>query len=124
MLECSLHRTLRFGSKLKSVVETAREQVAESIGAHPLDMIFTSFATESNNAAIAAALRGTDKPTTSSGQALPVKGQSQTRAGEGVKKSRAEQKHLTRRRKDAEAQRDQRIYSWRPLRLGVFARDC
>jgi cysteine desulfurase len=47
----------RFGSKLKLVVETAREQVAELIGAHPLDVIFTSCATESNNAAIAAALK-------------------------------------------------------------------
>ena len=47
----------KFGSKLKSVVETAREQVAELIGAHPLDVIFTSCATESNNAAIAAALK-------------------------------------------------------------------
>ena len=47
----------RFGSKLKLVVETAREQVAELIGAHPLDVIFTSCATESNNTAIAAALK-------------------------------------------------------------------
>src|SRR5208283_2274742 len=47
----------KFGSKLKSVVETAREQVAELIGAHPMDVIFTSCATESNNAAIAAALK-------------------------------------------------------------------
>ncbi len=47
----------KFGAKLKSVVETAREQVAELIGAHPLDVIFTSCATESNNAAIAAALK-------------------------------------------------------------------
>ena len=39
------------------IVSTAREQVAELIGAHPLDVIFTSCATESNNAAIAAALR-------------------------------------------------------------------
>src|SRR5208337_4162864 len=38
-------------------VETAREQVAELIGAHPLDVIFTSCATESNNAAIASALK-------------------------------------------------------------------
>ena len=63
----------KFGSKLKSVIETAREQVAELIGAPSRDVIFTSCATESNNAAIAAALRGTG--------ILPVKGQSQTRAG-------------------------------------------
>ena len=47
----------KFGAKLKSFIETAREQVAELIGAHPLDVIFTSCATESNNAAIAAALK-------------------------------------------------------------------
>ena len=47
----------KFGSKLKSVVETAREQVAELIGAPSRDVIFTSCATESNNTAIAAALK-------------------------------------------------------------------
>lgn len=47
----------KFGAKLKSVIETAREQVAELIGAYPTDIIFTSCATESNNAAIAAALK-------------------------------------------------------------------
>jgi cysteine desulfurase len=47
----------KFGAKLKSVVETAREQVAELIGAPSRDVIFTSCATESNNTAIAAALR-------------------------------------------------------------------
>lgn len=47
----------RFGSKLKRVIETAREQVADLIGAHPLQVIFTSCATESNNAAIHAALK-------------------------------------------------------------------
>ena len=47
----------KFGAKLKSVIETAHEQVAELIGAHPMDVIFTSCATESNNAAIAAALK-------------------------------------------------------------------
>lgn len=47
----------KFGAKLKSVIETAREQVAELIGAHPMDVIFTSCGTESNNAAIAAALK-------------------------------------------------------------------
>ena len=39
------------------MIETAREQVAELIGAHARDVIFTSCATESNNAAIAAALK-------------------------------------------------------------------
>ena len=47
----------KFGSKLKGVIETAREQVAELIGAQPREVIFTSCATESNNAAIHAALK-------------------------------------------------------------------
>ena len=47
----------RFGSKLKSVIEKAREQVADLLGAHPLEIIFTSCGTESNNTAIHAALR-------------------------------------------------------------------
>jgi cysteine desulfurase len=47
----------KFGSKLKSVIETARSQVAELIGAHAPEIIFTSCATESNNAAIHAALK-------------------------------------------------------------------
>jgi cysteine desulfurase len=47
----------KFGAKLKSVIETAREQVAELIGAHSMDIIFTSCVSESNNAAIAAALK-------------------------------------------------------------------
>jgi hypothetical protein len=38
-------------------VFTGREQVAELIGAHPMDAVFTSRATESNNAALAPALR-------------------------------------------------------------------
>ncbi len=38
------------------MIETAREQVAELIGANPMDVILASCATESNNAAIAAAL--------------------------------------------------------------------
>jgi cysteine desulfurase len=36
----------KFGSKLRSVIATAREQVAELIGAHSMDVIFTSCATE------------------------------------------------------------------------------
>jgi len=47
----------KFGSKLKTVIETARAQVAELIGAQSRDVIFTSCATESNNAAIHAALK-------------------------------------------------------------------
>ena len=47
----------KFGSKLKTVIETAREQVADVIGAHPREVIFTSCGTESNNAAIHAALK-------------------------------------------------------------------
>ncbi len=46
----------RFGSKLKTVIEVARAQVAELIGASPGEVMFTSCATESNNAAISAAL--------------------------------------------------------------------
>jgi len=49
--------TYKFGAKLKTVVEMARAQVAELIGAQPRDVIFTSCATESNNAAIHAALK-------------------------------------------------------------------
>jgi cysteine sulfinate desulfinase/cysteine desulfurase-like protein len=47
----------KFGSKLKGVIETAREQVAGLIGASGREVIFTSCATESNNAAILAALQ-------------------------------------------------------------------
>ncbi len=47
----------KFGSKLKGVIETARAQVAELIGAQPREIIFTSCAMESNNAAIHAALK-------------------------------------------------------------------
>ena len=49
--------TYKFVSKLESVIETARAQVAELIGARPTEIIFTSCATESNNAAIHAALK-------------------------------------------------------------------
>lgn len=51
----------RFGSKIKPVVETAREQVAVLIGANPREIVFTSCATESNNAAIHAALKANPK---------------------------------------------------------------
>jgi cysteine desulfurase len=51
----------KFGSKLKGVIETAREQVAELIGAQPREVIFTSCGTESNNTAIHAALQANPK---------------------------------------------------------------
>ena len=47
----------KFGSKLKGVIEKAREQVADLIGAGPREVIFTSCGTESNNTAIHAALQ-------------------------------------------------------------------
>jgi cysteine desulfurase len=49
--------TYKFGAKLKTAIETARAQVAELIGAQPSEVVFTSCATESNNAAIHAALK-------------------------------------------------------------------
>jgi cysteine desulfurase len=49
--------TYKFGSKLKTVIETARVQVAELTGTHSTEVIFTSCATESNNAAVNAALK-------------------------------------------------------------------
>jgi len=47
----------RFGAKLRTVVEKAREQVAGLIGSYIGEVLFTSCATESNNAAIHAALK-------------------------------------------------------------------
>ncbi|HEX5397479.1 MAG TPA: aminotransferase class V-fold PLP-dependent enzyme [Verrucomicrobiae bacterium] len=47
----------QFGSKLKTIIGGAREQVANLIGASPEEILFTSCATESNNAAIQAALK-------------------------------------------------------------------
>jgi cysteine desulfurase len=47
----------RFGSKLKTLIGAAREQVADMVGALPEEILFTSCATESNNAAIQAALK-------------------------------------------------------------------
>jgi cysteine desulfurase len=45
----------QFGSKLKTVIQSAREQVAELIGANPVEIVFTSGGTESDNTAIHAA---------------------------------------------------------------------
>jgi cysteine desulfurase len=47
----------KFGSNLKKAIETARAQVAELISARQAEIIFTSCATESNNAAIHAAFK-------------------------------------------------------------------
>jgi cysteine desulfurase len=47
----------RFGSKLKTIIGTARDQVANLIGALPEEILFTSCATESNNAAIQSGLK-------------------------------------------------------------------
>ena len=49
--------TYKFGSKLRAVIDTAREQVAELLGAQHREIIFTSCGTESNNTAIHAALQ-------------------------------------------------------------------
>jgi cysteine desulfurase len=49
--------TYKFGSKLKGVIEATRAQVAQLIGVYPSEIIFTSCATESNNAAIHEALK-------------------------------------------------------------------
>jgi cysteine desulfurase len=53
--------TYKFGSKLKAVIEMARAQAAELIGAHAMEIIFTSCATESNNAAVHASLKANPK---------------------------------------------------------------
>lgn len=47
----------RFGSSVKKVIETAREQVAELVGSHPMEIVFTSGGTESDNTALHAMLR-------------------------------------------------------------------
>jgi len=47
----------RFGSRLKSVVESARESVADLLGAaSPREILFTGSGTESNNTALHAAV--------------------------------------------------------------------
>jgi len=41
-----------FGGQLKTRIQAAREQVAELLGAHPDEIVFTSCGTESDNAAV------------------------------------------------------------------------
>jgi cysteine desulfurase len=45
-----------FGGQVKAHIDRAREQVAELLGAHPSEILFTSCGTESDNAAIRSAL--------------------------------------------------------------------
>ena len=47
----------RFGARLRTALEKAREQVAGLIGCYAGEVLFTSCATESNNAALHAALK-------------------------------------------------------------------
>lgn len=49
--------TYQFGARMRTVLETAREQVAELLGASPREIVFTSGGTEANNTALHAALR-------------------------------------------------------------------
>ena len=51
----------RFAHHAREAIETAREKVAALIGAQPKEIFFTSCGTESNNAAIASALRVTGR---------------------------------------------------------------
>jgi cysteine desulfurase len=49
--------TYRFGARLKSIIETARDQVASLIGSQASEIVFVSCGTEANNTAIASALK-------------------------------------------------------------------
>lgn len=49
--------TYRFGARLRAAIEESRANVAELVGAHASEIVFTSCGTESNNAAIYAALQ-------------------------------------------------------------------
>jgi Cysteine sulfinate desulfinase/cysteine desulfurase and related enzymes len=49
----SMHR---FGGQVAKAIQTAREQVADLLGALPTEIVFTSGGTEGNNTAIRSAL--------------------------------------------------------------------
>jgi len=51
----------RFGARAKTAIESAREQVAGFIGAERSEIVFTSCATEANNAAIHSAISSNPK---------------------------------------------------------------
>ncbi|WP_336248684.1 cysteine desulfurase family protein [Stomatohabitans albus] len=48
----------RAGRQARTALEDARDRIADALGIHPLDVLFTSGATEANNLAIAGALQG------------------------------------------------------------------
>lgn len=52
----------KFGSKLKTVIETAREQVAQLIGAQPREVVFTSCGTWQSGGYILCRLRRISVP--------------------------------------------------------------
>jgi cysteine desulfurase len=54
-------RTHAYGWRSEEAVERARTQIAQSIGARPRELIFTSGATEANNLALLGAARATAK---------------------------------------------------------------
>lgn len=77
----------RFAHHAREAVEKAREQVAALIGAQPKEIFFTSCGTESNNAAIASALRvtGRKKIVTTSVEHASVLNHVEQLAKEGVR---------------------------------------
>jgi cysteine desulfurase len=52
----------RFGRRARAALDTAREQVAELVGAHPSQVIFTSGGTEANNLAVRGVAAAQERP--------------------------------------------------------------
>lgn len=50
------------GARARALLESAREEVAAAIGAHPLEVVFTSGATEANNLALAGVAAAAARP--------------------------------------------------------------